>query len=158
MYTLVLVASSIAIKFNDHRHDFSEMHYVYFSHFWMFTVAQNLRIPSTSSAFVFGFVSTLVAPFKLIPAHTCTLTGCFAFGLFFGASPILRQQNRRWDSSCTVHSSVQMTSLKSKSVFYIAHSSRFCLLTVRISWQYDEPLKVQPRMVLHRRIVLLEML
>ena len=88
-----------------------------------------------------------------MPAIHTTATHSVYLGLFFAGCPRFLQQNRRCDSSWTVHSSVHTTSLNAKSVWLLAQSSRFCLLAWRISWQYELPRKVQPNAVLQRRIV-----
>lgn len=75
-------------------------------------------------------------------------------GLLLGGSPFFLQQNLLWVSSWTVVSSVQTTSSKLLPMLSLAQHSRFSLLACLMSWQYALPLNVQPRVVLHRRIVL----
>ncbi len=93
----------------------------------MFTYRSAFMIPSK--------MQTVVAPFQLIPPHTWTFTGCFGLGLFRGFWPFLRQQKRRCVSSCTLVSSVQMTSSNGSPRYCWAHSKRFCLFTSLMSWQ-----------------------
>ena len=51
-----------------------------------------------------------VAPFLLIPTQTCTSTGCLGRGFGRGFMPSFLQQERWWVSSCTLVSSLHMTS------------------------------------------------
>ena len=83
---------------------------------------------------------------------------CAYLGLFLGGSPRLRQQKRRCDCNCTVHSSVQTTRLKSRSTFSRAHASLFSLFAWRINWQYALPRNVHPKEVLQRKTVRREIL
>ena len=53
---------------------------------------------------------TPVAPFLLIPTQTCTFTGCLGCGFGRGFMPSILQQKRQWVSSCTLVSSLLMTS------------------------------------------------
>ena len=53
---------------------------------------------------------TSVAPFLLIPTQTCTFTGCLGCGFGRGFMPSILQQKRQWVSSCTLVSSLLMTS------------------------------------------------
>ena len=56
-------------------------------------------------------------------------------GLFLGGSPRFLQQNWRWVSICTVHSSVHTTSAKSSLMCFCAQARRFTLLFSWINWQ-----------------------
>ena len=108
-----------------------------------------------------------VLPRILMPAHTCTLTGCFALlklwhhhivkmtcrGLFLGGSPSLRQHHCLCVSSWTLHSSVKITLEKLSLLCSRAKSSLFCLLTSHMSWQYALSLSVHPNDVLQQRMV-----
>lgn len=94
-----------------------------------------------------------VLPLELIPAHTWTIVGCFGLGLGLGASPRFLHANLRWLSSCTVHSSVQITSSNDCPRWRRAQSYRFFLLTSLINWLYALPLNVHPRVVQHLKTV-----
>ena len=109
----------------------------------MYTLASMIPLNTTTS----------VAPFQLMPAHTCNFRGCLGRGFGFGLCPPLRQHCRLWLSSCTVVSSVQTTSTKSSWRYCCAHCSRFSLLASRISWQYADPRKVHPSFRLMRTTV-----
>ena len=71
---------------------------------------------------------------KMLAINTAATHSVY-LGLFFAGCPRFLQQNRRCDSSWTVHSSVHTTLLNAKSVCLSAQSSCFCLLAWRISWQ-----------------------
>lgn len=62
-------------------------------------------------AFMFPInIIILVAPRVEIPPHTWILAGCLGHGFNSHTSFSLRKHNLPWWSSCTVHSSVNMTS------------------------------------------------
>ena len=132
-------------------------------------------LPYSSAFIIPSKMQMLVAPRKLIPAHTWTLIGCLALyrkiikfsyrnnyyyylGLSLGGCPILLQEWRRWVSSCTLLSSDHITSSKHTSFWdsaklAVAHISLFSLLTLRINWQYALPLNVHPNSVRQRSTV-----
>jgi len=72
-----------------------------------------------------------------------TFTACLGIGLFLGASLTYLQQNRRWVWSWIVRHFQSPICVFNRPLF-----------TTRISWQYAEPLKVQPNLLWHLRIVL----
>lgn len=68
------------------------------------------RMDTQKSAFIVPVnMQISVAPSILIPAQTCTFTGCFAWGLFFGNFPSFIQHLFWCVSSCADASSVQIT-------------------------------------------------
>ena len=97
-----------------------------------------------------------VRPFLEIPVQTWTFTGCFGLleqqkmlvnfhnnfiivihctyrGFGLGACPFFRQQKCQRASSQIVDSSVQITSLKSSSLYCLHQSEHFALFSSRIS-------------------------
>ena len=105
-------------------------------------IIQNLTVSSVS--IMPSNMQAFVAPLQLMPAHTCTLVGCFGRGLYLGFCPRLRQQNRLCVSICTEVSSVHMTSWKSSPRFSCAQWSLLTRFGARISWQYAVPRCVHP--------------
>ena len=118
--------------------------------YWMFGPASTCKILTA----VYMYASTVL--------HTMNEKNASNYlGLFLGFSPFFRQQNLLWVSSCTEHSSVQMTSRNpsfASSLYFCAHLSHFSLFASLIIWQYEAPLDVHPRSDLQRSMVLFEIL
>ena len=130
---------------------------------WPFSYSGHWRVGRSATCRILMYIAASIIQSKMqisvvpchpIPAHTCTLMGCLAWGFGWGGSPFFLQQNLLWHSSCTDDSSVHKTSSKLSGRWARAHSRRFSLFAWRISWQYADPRYVQPSSHRAHKIVL----
>lgn len=91
-------------------------------------------------------MSNLVRPLFEMPAHTCTLIGCFGCPFNLGYSHSRWKLIMVWFSSKTKLSTVKMTLLKCSAScrHFSANSSRLTQFGSRISWQYLVAVHTQP--------------
>ena len=99
-----------------------------------------------------------VAPHLDIPAHTWTFGGCFGLGFSFRRWPRFLKHKHPWWSSCTDDSSLKIMSSKVSLSVCICwhHSSCFCWLVARMSWQYLGLVLIQLRSSLRARFIVLK--
>lgn len=99
-------------------------------------------------------ITNFVGPLFEMPAHTCTLRGCFGFPFSLGCSHSRWKLILLWFSSTTLHSSVKMK-LPNCSFFsrhFWLNSRRFTRFGSLINWQYFGLAHSHPNFRLRRLI------